>query len=193
MRAQIGIRTWPKRHSNRHRSNFQINHLFDNVSGLTIASPDVSLLNSFFKLLYGRKQGAVMLGTGGVLKLIAALLLAFPGVSGSASAQSAPAYQGTHSPHGNLNVPCQNCHTASAWKPIRAVPEFDHNQTKYPLRGMHQVGHLHSMSREAGVQQCRPTLPGLPCGYSQAPTGRELRAVSHRAGMAGLDSADPAA
>ena len=35
-------------------------------------------------------------------------------------------------------VPCQNCHTASAWKPIRAVPEFDHNQTEYPLRGMHQ-------------------------------------------------------
>ena len=24
------------------------------------------------------------------------------------------------------------------WKPIRGVPEFDHNQTKYPLRGMHQ-------------------------------------------------------
>src|SRR5579871_691992 len=45
---------------------------------------------------------------------------------------------GTHSPHGNLNVPCQNCHTASAWKPLRAVPEFDHNQTRYPLRGMHQ-------------------------------------------------------
>jgi hypothetical protein len=45
---------------------------------------------------------------------------------------------GTHSPHGNLNTPCQNCHTASAWKPIRAVPEFDHNQTRYPLRGMHQ-------------------------------------------------------
>jgi hypothetical protein len=36
-----------------------------------------------------------------------------------------------------LSVPCQNCHTPDAWKPIRAVPEFDHNQTKYPLRGMH--------------------------------------------------------
>ena len=46
--------------------------------------------------------------------------------------------EGTHSPHGNLNVPCQNCHTANTWKPIRAVPEFDHNQTKYPLHGMHQ-------------------------------------------------------
>jgi len=45
---------------------------------------------------------------------------------------------GTHSPHGNLNVPCQNCHTAQGWKPIRAIPEFNHNQTRYPLRGMHQ-------------------------------------------------------
>ena len=45
---------------------------------------------------------------------------------------------GTDSPHGTLNVPCQNCHTAESWKPIRAVPEFNHDQTRYPLRGMHQ-------------------------------------------------------
>ena len=44
----------------------------------------------------------------------------------------------TRSPHGSLSIPCQNCHTLSGWKPIRAVPEFDHNTTKYPLRGMHQ-------------------------------------------------------
>ncbi len=44
----------------------------------------------------------------------------------------------TRSPHGDLNIPCQNCHTSVGWKPIRAVPEFDHNQTKYPLRGLHQ-------------------------------------------------------
>jgi hypothetical protein len=43
----------------------------------------------------------------------------------------------TRSPHGALNVPCQNCHTSNGWKPIRAVPEFDHNQTSFPLRGMH--------------------------------------------------------
>jgi hypothetical protein len=44
----------------------------------------------------------------------------------------------SRSPHGNLNIPCQNCHTSAGWKPIRAVPEFDHNATKYPLRGLHQ-------------------------------------------------------
>ena len=44
----------------------------------------------------------------------------------------------TRSPHGNLNMPCQNCHTVYGWKPIRAVPEFDHNKTKFPLRGLHE-------------------------------------------------------
>jgi len=44
----------------------------------------------------------------------------------------------THSPHGALNIPCQNCHTVEGWKPIRAVPEFDHNTTRFPLRGLHQ-------------------------------------------------------
>ena len=44
----------------------------------------------------------------------------------------------TRSPHGSLSIPCQNCHTLSGWKPIRAVPEFDHNSTKYPLRGLHE-------------------------------------------------------
>ena len=44
----------------------------------------------------------------------------------------------TRSPHGDLNVPCQNCHTVLGWKPIRAVPEFDHRKTSYPLLGMHE-------------------------------------------------------
>jgi len=76
-----------------------------------------------------------MFGSRGALNLIAALVLTVSGVSGTAHGQASA---GTHSPHGNLSVPCQNCHTASGWKPIRAVPEFDHNQTRYPLRGMHQ-------------------------------------------------------
>jgi hypothetical protein len=75
-----------------------------------------------------------MLKSGDVLNLIAALLVMLVANTGHAQAQAT----GTHSPHGNLNVPCQNCHTATAWRPIRAVPEFDHNQTRYPLRGMHQ-------------------------------------------------------
>ncbi len=42
------------------------------------------------------------------------------------------------SPHGNLQIPCENCHTQSAWKPIRSKPEFDHNKTRFPLRGLHE-------------------------------------------------------
>ncbi|HET9409826.1 MAG TPA: hypothetical protein VFO39_21505 [Candidatus Sulfotelmatobacter sp.] len=75
-----------------------------------------------------------MFASGRVLPLCALVLLI--SASEAALAQSTT---GTYSPHGNLNVPCQNCHTADAWKPIRAVPEFDHNQTRYPLRGMHQA------------------------------------------------------
>ena len=75
-----------------------------------------------------------MSALGGVLNFVALLVLAVSGSAGMAPGQTS----GTHSPHGNLNIPCQNCHTASGWRPIRAVPEFDHNQTRYPLRGMHQ-------------------------------------------------------
>ena len=46
--------------------------------------------------------------------------------------------EGTRSPHGALAIPCENCHTYASWRPIRAVPEFDHNKTRYPLRGMHE-------------------------------------------------------
>src|SRR6516164_10946741 len=73
------------------------------------------------------------MGSRGVFRTISLFLLALAGGLCFARAQ----VTGTHSPHGNLSVPCQNCHTSDAWKPIRAVPEFDHNQTKYPLRGMH--------------------------------------------------------
>ncbi|HEY5174056.1 MAG TPA: hypothetical protein VII95_00645 [Terriglobales bacterium] len=41
------------------------------------------------------------------------------------------------SPHGNLNMPCENCHTFTSWRPIRSIPEFNHDKTRYPLRGMH--------------------------------------------------------
>ena len=44
----------------------------------------------------------------------------------------------TRNPHGPITVPCENCHTAASWKRIRPVLEFDHNKTKYPLRGMHE-------------------------------------------------------
>jgi ribosomal protein S27E len=42
------------------------------------------------------------------------------------------------SPHGDkLKMPCQNCHTTQSWKTLRAKLEFNHSQTKFPLRGRH--------------------------------------------------------
>ena len=43
-------------------------------------------------------------------------------------------------PHGTLEIQCQNCHASSTWKPIRQVPDFNHDtQTKYPLDGQHRT------------------------------------------------------
>jgi hypothetical protein len=66
------------------------------------------------------------------LGLALAVFATVPAVAASAQRQS------TRSPHGPLNIPCENCHTATGWTPIRAVPEFNHDSTRYPLRGMHE-------------------------------------------------------
>jgi hypothetical protein len=52
----------------------------------------------------------------------------------AANAQRQP----TRSPHEALNIPCENCHTSASWSPIRAIPEFNHDTTRYPLRGLHE-------------------------------------------------------
>lgn len=43
----------------------------------------------------------------------------------------------TRSPHGSLSIACERCHSATSWKPIRPVPEFNHNETRFPLRALH--------------------------------------------------------
>ncbi|MBI3671055.1 MAG: hypothetical protein HY237_14905 [Acidobacteria bacterium] len=63
-------------------------------------------------------------------------LLALPG-SPQGTAQ-APYRGPTRNPHGQITIPCENCHTFTSWKPIRSVPEFSHNTTRYPLRGLHE-------------------------------------------------------
>jgi len=103
-----------------------------------------------------------MLALGGKLKLAAVLVLTFPSVAPTLAQTSGA---GSHSPHGNLDMPCQNCHTDNAWRPIRALPEFDHNQTQYPLRGMHQAVactecHLKPMFKNVGLrcQDCHADI-----------------------------------
>ena len=53
------------------------------------------------------------------------------------AAQETSSSSSVDSPHGPMQVACESCHTASAWRPIRAKPDFDHNKTSYPLRGLH--------------------------------------------------------
>jgi hypothetical protein len=70
--------------------------------------------------------------------LLQSLLFWFPGASTSQQNRPTPLRINARSPHGPLAVPCDNCHTLSSWKPIRNTPEFDHNRTRFPIRGMHQ-------------------------------------------------------
>jgi hypothetical protein len=71
-------------------------------------------------------------------------------------------------PHGALNIRCENCHTSTAWKPIRKQPEFDHDrQTSFPLQGLHQG---------VACQSCHASLV-----FSTAPTRcAECHADLHR-------------
>jgi hypothetical protein len=55
------------------------------------------------------------------------------------SQQNTAGAESSVSPHGPMQIACETCHTASAWKPIRKKPDFDHNKTGYPLRGLHAM------------------------------------------------------
>jgi hypothetical protein len=71
-------------------------------------------------------RGVVFAQLAGLL--LASVVTAWAGALPSGSSQS---------PHGPMEMACINCHTATAWMPLRNHPEFDHSKTRYPLRGMH--------------------------------------------------------
>jgi hypothetical protein len=67
------------------------------------------------------------------------MLAAALGLAALAAGQTPATVRRTANPHGPLKVACESCHTATAWKPARPHPDFDHNsQTKWPLMGMHE-------------------------------------------------------
>ncbi len=41
------------------------------------------------------------------------------------------------SPHGDIKIPCETCHTPANWQVDRETLKFDHNSTGYPLTGVH--------------------------------------------------------
>ena len=72
-----------------------------------------------------RGLGGIRIPAGRVLPIITlAMFLAAP-----AAAQT--------SPHGNITVPCDQCHSAQSWKTLRSPLGFDHARTDFPLRGQH--------------------------------------------------------
>jgi hypothetical protein len=74
----------------------------------------------------------------GPVRVLVLLLLVYTGFASLAIAQNG--VQGSiANPHGPLSIACENCHTTTAWKPIRKQPEFNHNtQTSFALLGLHQ-------------------------------------------------------
>lgn len=72
------------------------------------------------------------------LTLLLQILFFWLGQPGPAQARSESPQASSRNPHGAITIPCENCHTFTSWKPIRSVPEFDHNRTRFPLRGMHE-------------------------------------------------------
>jgi hypothetical protein len=116
-------------------------------------------------------------------KLIAAIVLVLPLHASSQQPVSSPKAQVTN-PHGPLALACENCHASISWKPIRSNPEFNHDQTGYPLRGMHEkVGctqcHTSMIFKKRGHQ-----LRGLPCRHSSPAVWRQLRELPYSQRMA---------
>jgi hypothetical protein len=66
--------------------------------------------------------------------LCGVILLVSCTCAGSASPQRSP----TPNPHGALEIPCDDCHTSANWEPLRAALKFNHDHTRYALRGMHE-------------------------------------------------------
>jgi hypothetical protein len=87
-----------------------------------------------------RQQKQRKKASGGNVWLMQALLiraLLLLQLAAFSAAQETSSSSSVDSPHGPMQVACESCHTASAWRPIRAKPDFDHNKTSYPLRGLH--------------------------------------------------------
>lgn len=87
-------------------------------------------------------RNLVMPGKVGLTAMLALAAMGAPALDGSQAGRGPEAGHGPRAkvtnPHGPAIGSCQNCHTYTSWKPIRSMPEFNHDETRYPLRGMHQ-------------------------------------------------------
>jgi hypothetical protein len=56
----------------------------------------------------------------------------------AAAPPPAAAQQAAASPHGELSLPCSDCHTTEGWRPLADPRPFDHAGTGFPLVGSHR-------------------------------------------------------
>jgi len=72
--------------------------------------------------------------------IVAAVLLQLLAAGGATSQES---------PHGNISIPCESCHSTEDWKILNPPSGFDHGKTEFPLRGQHSA---------VPCRQCHTTL-----------------------------------
>ncbi len=48
-----------------------------------------------------------------------------------------PILMGQESPHGKLELACENCHVTSSWKMLASPMKFNHDATRFSLKGLH--------------------------------------------------------
>lgn len=112
-------------------------------------------------------------------------VILFLQIVGATPAQQASSARSDVSPHGPMQVACETCHTASAWTPIRKKPDFDHNKTGYPLRGLHgtvtcEECHLNPVFANVGrnCQDCHADIHrrrnGAQCDLCHRVTGWQV-------------------
>jgi hypothetical protein len=74
---------------------------------------------------------------GGAILILAPLAVAFAGPLKATIARPA-------SPHGKFRGECADCHSASAWKPAKIGPKFDHAKFGFALEGAHAAADCRS-------------------------------------------------
>jgi hypothetical protein len=79
-----------------------------------------------------------------------------PAVCAGMMLAAPPGALGQSSPHGKLEVACEDCHTATSWKELSRSMKFDHGKTGFALAGQHG---------QVACKQCHETLV-----FSEAPS-----------------------
>lgn len=96
----------------------------------------------------------------------------------------------TRSPHGDLDMACEICHTATSWTPVRPNTDFDHaSQTNWPLVGAHGSATCTDCHTSSLFDQVETTCAGCHadvhrrqfgagCENCHSPQGWEIPAVA---------------